>query len=1325
MRPLPRAPKALVAIACIAGVAAVCWYLAHPWGSPAASAAAGARSAITARPAQKAADVPSGVALSSGSGQRGATSSVVSDKRQPREKPSKNPVKDGDGLQDGQDPSPEPETPPSDPVVPPKPPVAPGMVASVSCMSGDMVDVVTFEPSEGEVIGYELLRATTPSSEFSSVATSGPEARSFVLPVSECAVSYYRVIAYGPGGTGPLSETVSNDVVAVQAEVPPEGRTLRSSNGEVVLVLPAGAYDTTTSVTVDEISGSPVGGIITFAGIYSIQPSGSLGAPATLSISYKLAITHRQVTETLLHAAGLLTLDEVSGNWVSGASNVRAEAGYIVGEVDHFSPWTPGSPSPHGTGSDSMSYCSGVCHDLETYPGSSVRYATRDPQICFNCHGNTDIDLPPLCGTGSNVQAEFFAIPGEPAPDGSSSHPVTLGGLYCTACHDPHASSTNSPGLLRAWNPLTGAYIQGSGGIAPNTEFCWTCHGAMRNRRIDYLVPGYWLRAGGDKRTAFNGAHTGLGTAVWRYDTESELKQGYTGSTAVGADGTVAIAGNVLLPKTASSVSANPTPGYAQPGTDSPGPIYDGNAVTNAHWYAWNMGAAGATEAVPKVGTGTATIDLGSSTMVSSFVFTMYSNTGFTPGTWSTDTLQIQTSDDNVAWQTVSTLGTVGTRLPDTFTIDATDTCRYVRFVFSRLFYGQSHSIGFAEIDISGPPSGGTFEVWPDIARKATFSGGVLKWSATVPATTSFSASVRGSIDRGATWTAWTPVTNGGAITQIPAGASLENARLQVRGTFSGTGVSPSLDWLEVDLTRGAITGTTPQWSGESPSNVCLRCHTWHGSANSGLVPNEASVSCKNCHSTAYGGTYAGATQFETSVHAALSCARCHTGHGKSNGSGDTYAFLLKDERLDACLGCHPPVKDALEGKQGVASQWAKHDMYSAEQVATGSTMSCRRCHGTHYSSSGLVNPDATASAFTALRDDPTSIPTEEVVVYASKDTLLDSTAGQQSWNYGASTQYTLTPSTRALLYFDLSAIPVGATIQNATLILWGTSPVPSTYKGTYSIYPVTRAWNEGAGSGVANSAVVDGASWYEWRYGDNAGAGNVAAGDWAISGGDYAATPTVVGGINAVNVTTIVQSQRAGTNNGILLKPTDATTFIPFYTRESASAQYRPRLRIVYQTGPATSQVIDDIAFCTKCHDGSMPLGLSGQSLSAVAATYASGAHGGKKGLGPESTLFSSMGGDAGGGSLKYPYSYGMDPLPCMTCHDPHGSRLPYHLKEVINGQSIVPTYGYDWNYDLAPKGNQLGYMCAACHIFPSSHTGYQTSADNCSTGCHNHAGR
>lgn len=428
----------------------------------------------------------------------------------PTEEPVDEPTDDP-----SQPPADEPTDPVTEPEEPQAPPSAPAAPTSAECVSGDMEDVITFESdgSGGPVDSYVLLRSISADGPFEAVASCSQDEREIRLQVQSVGTAYYRLRAEGPGGASAETDTVSNAIVGITSEVTPAGKTLRASNGELVLTLPSGAFEETTTLTVDELSGSPVGGIIAFAGVYAIEPSGQLSAPATLSVAYKLAVTHFQVSDTLLRAAGLFTYNASSHAWVSGAANVRAEAGYIVGEVSHFSEWTPGSPSPHGTNAEASGYCSGICHDLTTYPGSSTKYGTRDPQICYNCHGNSSATDPPLCGEGDNVQAEFFAVPGQTAPAIVSKHPVVNGGFYCTFCHDPHATSSASPDLLKAWDPSTGLYIQGGSGSGPGTAYCWTCHGSVVNKRVNYYVPGYYTRSFGDHKTWLNGtAHATLTT---------------------------------------------------------------------------------------------------------------------------------------------------------------------------------------------------------------------------------------------------------------------------------------------------------------------------------------------------------------------------------------------------------------------------------------------------------------------------------------------------------------------------------------------------------------------------------------------------------------------------------------------------------------------------------------------------------------------------------------------------------------------------------------------------------------------------------------------
>lgn len=1217
-----------------------------------------------------------------------------------------------------QDPPVVPEEPPviPEPVAPPVPPAAPAAAGEVACVSADMADVITFAaPSEGEVTTFSLLRSATPDGEFSLVTTAGPGARSFVAPVSVTGAWFYRIGVTGPGGEGPLSAVVTNERVLMSAEVTPEGRTLSSSNGEMSLTLASGSYATTTTVTVSEVSGSPTGGLISLAGIYEITPTGPLGAPATVKIAYTLSVEHFQVAEAILSQAGLMTYDEASGEWVEDAGALTADGTYLTGTLSHFSYWTAATVQPHGT--STTAYCStgpategGFCHDLSTYPGSTTRIAARDSQVCYNCHGSESLSGPPAGATGENVQA---AINGAGT---ISRHPVATGGLYCTACHDPHADPTASPGLLKAWNPATGTYVTGGGTLAPGNDFCWTCHGAIRNRRIEYLHPNYYTDSGGDKKTRFTGgAHSAGNAATQRLDTKPELERGVLTGTYVETDGTVRLPlSSIEMPKPGTPVAVPAASG----GLGGIAAAYDGDPDTFTFWN--GPGDMGATAGNGWIGTAYATIDLGVNTLVSSFEYrSVYE---YQPDLFTAHVLEIQTSSDNVAFTPLVAQGTLGTRLPTTVRLNASTECRYVRFVFSKVFpSGAGSNVRVNELTIWGRPTAGTYVLNVDLARNATYEGGTVRWSASTPPSTSVSVTARGSINNGTTWTGPDVLTNGGPVTQIAQGASLQNAILELTVEMSSAdvGTSPSLDWIEVTSTRGTISGSPPTWTGDSSPNECQRCHVPHGSPESSLVTTESTQRCTACHTASYGGSYFGPAQFAASAHEAVTCTACHGSHGTANGPNGVYGFLLPNTRQELCFGCHSSVKADFDKKTGAASEWAKHDVYSGDQAKTGSRIRCGNCHSVH-SATGLVDPDSITTPYAAYRDDPTSIPTEQRIVYASKDTVIDSAT--PTMNYGAASTVTLTGGRRLLLYFDLSSIPATATIQHAALVLW---PSGSQTTGYY-VYPLSRDWLEGNSTGAVNSAVTNGATWYEWKYGDNVHTGDIAGGDWSAAGGDrgaLAATRTNQNTYTSLDVTALVEALHAGPNLGVMVTPISQSYSYATFLREYSVEQYRPKLLITYRTGPASSQVVDDVAFCLKCHDGSMPMGLSGQTLNNIAATYSTIAHGSKQGLGPESSINDR---DSGGGGLKAPYTYGMDPLPCTTCHDPHGSSLPMHLREVVNGRSMVPPMTTAWGYTSVlgtasfPAIASSGWFCGACHIYPTVHN--MEASSGCS--CHGHSG-
>ncbi len=319
---------------------------------------------------------------------------------------------------------------------------------------------------------------------------------------------YYVVGATGNDGScSEPSRPTGNDHVDMSRPVGSAGGSLRAANSEVVLELPAGSLAATTTVRVEEREDERTpSGLIALAGVYEVTPSGPLDAPAKLSVAYRMRVTQFQIAGRLLAAAGLVTKSGAS--WSEGASETTVTAdGYIAGTLSHFSYWTGAAIQPHGTSPAKTDYCSGVCHDLTAAPGSNVRLNARDSAVCYYCHGQ-GVGLPPAAASGENVQERFGACEGQDAESLGSVHPVAGGDLYCSSCHDPHADPAGSPGLLRAYDAITGR------AVSRQNAFCWACHGTVVNRAVEKRVPGYYGRSDGDKKSFFQGtAHDTMETS--------------------------------------------------------------------------------------------------------------------------------------------------------------------------------------------------------------------------------------------------------------------------------------------------------------------------------------------------------------------------------------------------------------------------------------------------------------------------------------------------------------------------------------------------------------------------------------------------------------------------------------------------------------------------------------------------------------------------------------------------------------------------------------------------------------------------------------------
>ncbi|KKL26092.1 hypothetical protein LCGC14_2398740, partial [marine sediment metagenome] len=171
--------------------------------------------------------------------------------------------------------------------------------------------------------------------------------------------------------------------------------------------------------------------------------------------------------------------------------------------------------------------------------------------------------------------------------------------------------------------------------------------------------------------------------------------------------------------------------------------------------------------------------------------------------------------------------------------------------------------------------------------------------------------------------------------------------------------------------------------------------------------------------------------------------------------------------------------------------------------------------------------------------------------------------------------------------------------------------------------------------------------------------------------------------------------------------------------------------------TDPVSREEIMDInGFCLKCHDKRLTLTPlpSKHDYGVVPINYNNNFHGNAEATG----LYRPIGGasnpeidrDIAYGPMKPPYKRGMDPLPCTTCHDEHGSSNVLHFKEEVNGQTVnirklIPNSGWE-------------PLCQACHEPTSMINAHMVNCGFCHSGsswygvgnpprcgqCHNHSG-
>ena len=214
--------------------------------------------------------------------------------------------------------------------------------------------------------------------------------------------------------------------------------------------------------------------------------------------------------------------------------------------------------------------------------------------------------------------------------------------------------------------------------------------------------------------------------------------------------------------------------------------------------------------------------------------------------------------------------------------------------------------------------------------------------------------------------------------------------------------------------------------------------------------------------------------------------------------------------------------------------------------------------------------------------------------VVAGQDTYIK--LANTGLNYGAATSLVIDRESgdlqRALLQFNLSAIPASATITSATLTMQSTQIGGAL---NISIYEMLRAWAEGGGN-----ATADAANWNESTPGTN----------WTSAGGDFNATPvanlnTNATGQHAWDLTALVQAWVNGSevNNGVMVASPDGggNRTVTYDSSEGATP---PQLVINYTVPANVAPTLDasrSPALGSVAEDAGAPVGAVGTLVSAL----------------------------------------------------------------------------------------------------------------------------
>lgn len=311
---------------------------------------------------------------------------------------------------------------------PPDPPASP----YARGMTSSSIAVAWVPSGESDVDGYRIYRSGN-GTGYSVVATlaGGQLISSFVdtgLPAS--TLYYYKIAAWR--GTEESSQTTAS-TASTTAPAPPRG--LRAVGGNSTFV----------SLTWNANTESNLIGY----NLYGSTSSNGTFARINTSLLSASAYSDSAPVRGVFYYYRVAAVDSTGAE---GAMSAEAWARL------HYDPIAGG---PHAPYTDTPDTCA-TCHRSHSGQGPGL-LPTTERALCFTCHD----------GTGS----QYFVAQDFDSPN--SEHPVMVGTLTCSSCHDPHLVWQDYPRLLNVEGTYSGNAV------------CYGCHGQndLNPPATDYETP--------------------------------------------------------------------------------------------------------------------------------------------------------------------------------------------------------------------------------------------------------------------------------------------------------------------------------------------------------------------------------------------------------------------------------------------------------------------------------------------------------------------------------------------------------------------------------------------------------------------------------------------------------------------------------------------------------------------------------------------------------------------------------------------------------------------------------------------------------------------